>query len=57
MARLLADHGLPPATFHVRLAGFEVDFLVDGTPVVLEWTAGTITAAHASSSSGIGSAI
>jgi very-short-patch-repair endonuclease len=36
MARLLADHHLPPATFHVRLAGFEVDFLVDGTPVVLE---------------------
>lgn len=36
MARLLADHDLPPATFHVRLAGFEVDFLIDGTPVVLE---------------------
>ena len=36
MARLLADHSLPPATFHARLAGFEVDFLVDGTPVVLE---------------------
>jgi very-short-patch-repair endonuclease len=36
MAKLLADHRLPPATFHVRLAGFEVDFLVDGAPVVLE---------------------
>jgi very-short-patch-repair endonuclease len=36
MARLLGDHDLPPATFHVRLAGFEVDFLIDGTPVVLE---------------------
>jgi very-short-patch-repair endonuclease len=36
MAKLLADHDLPPATFHVRLAGFEVDFLVAGTPVVLE---------------------
>jgi very-short-patch-repair endonuclease len=36
MAKLLADHDLPPATFHARIAGFEVDFLVDGTPVVLE---------------------
>ncbi|HEX4983296.1 MAG TPA: DUF559 domain-containing protein, partial [Ilumatobacteraceae bacterium] len=36
MAKLLAEHDLPPATFHARLAGFEVDFLVDGTPVVLE---------------------
>jgi very-short-patch-repair endonuclease len=36
MARLLVDHDLPPATFHVRLAGFEVDFLVNDTPVVLE---------------------
>jgi very-short-patch-repair endonuclease len=36
MARLLVAHRLPPATFHVRIAGFEVDFLVDGTPVVLE---------------------
>ncbi|HWM18706.1 MAG TPA: type IV toxin-antitoxin system AbiEi family antitoxin domain-containing protein [Ilumatobacteraceae bacterium] len=36
MAKLLADHDLPPATFHARLAGFEVDFRIDGTPVVLE---------------------
>ncbi|MAT05949.1 MAG: hypothetical protein CL424_12995 [Acidimicrobiaceae bacterium] len=36
MARLLIDHHLPPARFHVRLAGFEVDFHFVGTPVVVE---------------------
>lgn len=36
MANLLARHGLPPATFHVVIAGHEVDFLVDGTNIVLE---------------------
>ena len=36
MAELLARHGLPPATFHVVIAGHEVDFLVDGSNVVLE---------------------
>jgi very-short-patch-repair endonuclease len=35
-ARLLRDHRLPPATFHARVAGFEVDFLVDDSAVVLE---------------------
>ena len=36
MSRLLCDHDLPPAEFHVRIAGYEVDFLVIGTPIVLE---------------------
>ncbi|MEX2627755.1 MAG: DUF559 domain-containing protein [Ilumatobacteraceae bacterium] len=36
-ANLLRRYGLPPATFHPpRIEGFEVDFLVDGTNVVLE---------------------
>ncbi|CAN5530787.1 hypothetical protein BH23ACT3_BH23ACT3_20980 [soil metagenome] len=35
-AKLLRDHRLPPATFHARVAGFEVDFLVDDSTVVLE---------------------
>lgn len=41
MARLLRDHGLPKATFHPRIAGYEVDFAIDGSPVVVEcdgWT-------------------
>lgn len=41
MARLLRDHGLPPATFHARVAGYEVDFAIDGSPIVVEcdgWT-------------------
>jgi very-short-patch-repair endonuclease len=36
MRRLVHDHGLPAVTFHVVLCGFEVDFLVDGSPIVLE---------------------
>lgn len=37
MASLLRRYRLPPATFHPpRIEGFEVDFLVDGTEVVLE---------------------
>lgn len=36
MARLLRRHGLPPATFHPRLAGFEADFLVTDSRLVLE---------------------
>ena len=37
MATLLERYRLPPATFHPpRIAGYEVDFLVDGTNVVLE---------------------
>lgn len=41
MARLLLDHGLPPATFHARIAGHEVDFAIDDSPIVIEcdgWT-------------------
>ena len=36
MARLLREYHLPSATFHVRIGGYEVDFLIDGTPIVLE---------------------
>jgi very-short-patch-repair endonuclease len=36
MARLLSRHELPRATFHAIVAGWEVDFLVDRTPVVIE---------------------
>jgi very-short-patch-repair endonuclease len=41
MARLLADHDLPPAQFHARILGFEVDFAIVPERVVLEcdgWT-------------------
>ncbi len=36
MARLIATHRLPPVQFHAIVIGFEVDFLVIGTNVVLE---------------------
>jgi very-short-patch-repair endonuclease len=36
MQRLLARHGLPPAEFHAVIGGYEVDFWIPGTPVVLE---------------------
>jgi hypothetical protein len=36
IARLLADHGLPPAEFHPIIEGLEVDFRIVGTPVVVE---------------------
>ena len=36
MNRLLRDNGLPPAEFHARIAGYEVDFWIIGTPIVLE---------------------
>ncbi len=36
MMQLLAERALPPASFHPRVAGYEVDFLVIGSPVVLE---------------------
>ncbi len=36
MARLAARHSLPPMTFHARICGWEVDFHVDRTPVVVE---------------------
>ena len=41
MARLLRSHRLPPATFHERIEGFEVDFHIVGSPVIVEcdgWT-------------------
>ena len=36
MRRLLADHDLPPAEFHASICGYEVDFWIIDTPVVLE---------------------
>jgi very-short-patch-repair endonuclease len=36
MMRLITRHRLPPVTFHPRRAGFEVDFAVNDSPVVLE---------------------
>jgi very-short-patch-repair endonuclease len=41
MHRLIARYRLPPVEFHPKIAGFEVDFRVAGTAVVLEcdgWT-------------------
>ncbi len=41
MHRLLRRHRLPPAEFHAVICGYEVDFWLIGTPVVLEcdgWT-------------------
>lgn len=35
-ARLLADYGLPAAEFHPIIAGFEVDFVIVGTRLVVE---------------------
>ncbi len=36
MARLLLQHRLPRATFHPVIGGYEADFLIDGTRIVLE---------------------
>jgi very-short-patch-repair endonuclease len=36
MRRLVDRHGLPPVEFHPRIGGWEVDFRVVGTPVLLE---------------------
>jgi very-short-patch-repair endonuclease len=36
MRRLFATYGLPPFEFHAVVAGFEVDFAIVGTPIVLE---------------------
>jgi very-short-patch-repair endonuclease len=36
MMRLITRYRLPPVTFHARRAGFEVDFAVNESPVVLE---------------------
>jgi hypothetical protein len=41
MAKIRDDHGLPPMTFHADVLGYEVDFLVDDTNLVVEcdgWT-------------------
>jgi len=41
MRGLLARHGLPPVEFHAGLAGYEVDFRIIDSPIVLEcdgWT-------------------
>jgi len=36
MSTLIANYDLPPVEFHAMVAGYEVDFLVVGTPIVLE---------------------
>lgn len=36
MAEILATFDLPPAEFHAEVGGYEVDFWVVGTPVVIE---------------------
>ncbi|MET0144590.1 MAG: type IV toxin-antitoxin system AbiEi family antitoxin domain-containing protein [Ilumatobacteraceae bacterium] len=36
MRRLLATHALPPADFHPTIGGYEVDFLVRDSTIVLE---------------------
>jgi very-short-patch-repair endonuclease len=36
MRRLLADHELPPAEFHPIIGGYEVDFRIIASPIVLE---------------------
>ena len=36
MRKLFTTYGLPQYEFHARIAGFEVDFWIVGTPVVLE---------------------
>jgi very-short-patch-repair endonuclease len=36
MMSLLAAHGLPPVRFHPRVAGYEVDFLIQDSIIVLE---------------------
>lgn len=35
-AQLMSDNGLPPVEFHAVVEGFEVDFLVVGSPIVIE---------------------
>ena len=36
MSDLLREFGLPPAEFHATVCGYEVDFVITGTRVVLE---------------------
>jgi very-short-patch-repair endonuclease len=36
MSRLVRRHLLPPVSFHPVIEGYELDFIVDGTPVLLE---------------------
>ncbi len=36
MRRLIHNYGLPQVEFHARVGGREVDFLVTGTPIVIE---------------------
>ena len=36
MGKLLTNYDLPPANFHALVAGYEVDFLILGTRVILE---------------------
>ena len=36
MRRLLQRYGLPPAEFHPMIAGYEVDFRIIDSPIILE---------------------
>ena len=36
MRRLIAEHGLPPVEFHALICGYEVDFWIIDSPIVLE---------------------
>jgi very-short-patch-repair endonuclease len=36
MIELIRRHRLPPVTFHALVVGYEVDFLIDGTNLVIE---------------------
>jgi very-short-patch-repair endonuclease len=36
MSHLIRRYRLPPVTFHPVIEGYELDFVVDGTPVLLE---------------------
>ena len=36
MRKLLTVHKLPPVEFHAKLAGYEVDFWIIDSPIVLE---------------------
>jgi Protein of unknown function (DUF559) len=49
MAALLAAHGLPPAEFHPIIGGYEVDFRIVGSRLILEcdgWSTHGLQKAH-----------
>jgi hypothetical protein len=54
MRRLVDRYGLPPVEFHAVIEGWEVDFRVTGTVVVLECDGWTRTGWSTGSSNGTG---